>query len=54
MKERYSLSGVMHGEGTDKEEKYWTQFGFIEDLAGRSASECVRCASTALRFRQLW
>jgi hypothetical protein len=54
MKEKYPLGDTLLLEGINKEERYWTSVGFIEDLAAGSASECVKCASMALRFKQLW
>jgi hypothetical protein len=56
LKEKHPLSDVQTGTCQDDDDKTveWVQIGLLYRVAALSASECVKSAATALRFKQLW
>jgi len=56
LKEKHPLTNVMHGTGHDADEgrSLAVQTGDLYSVAPLSASECVKSAATAIRFKELW
>jgi hypothetical protein len=52
----HPLSDVFTGESKDAEGNTtsWVSAGYLFYISALSASECVKCASLAMRFKQLW